>query len=69
MIEFLTKVIVILCVIAIMGVVLALPVMLLWNWVMPDIFNLPTIDFWHALGLSLLSCCLFNWGNGSSKKK
>ena len=48
MIEFLTKVIVILCVIAIMGVVLALPVMLLWNWVMPDIFNLPTIDFWHA---------------------
>ncbi len=25
-------------------------VMLLWNWLMPDIFSLPRIDYWHAWG-------------------
>jgi hypothetical protein len=34
-------------------------VMWLWNWLIPDLFNGPTITFWHALGLMLLSRILF----------
>ena len=30
------------------------PVMLLWNWLMPMIFGLPTIGFWQSLGLLVL---------------
>lgn len=56
--------------IVIFGILLALPVMLLWNWVIPDIFvGLKPIDFWHALGLSLLSSCFFGWGNAKNNKK
>lgn len=29
-------------------------VMLLWNFVMPDIFNLPELTFWKAFGLCVL---------------
>lgn len=29
-------------------------VMLLWNFVMPDIFNLPELTFWKAFGLCIL---------------
>lgn len=43
----------------------ALPTYLLWNWLMPEIFGLTKIDFWQALGLSMLSACLFK-GTGSS---
>ena len=40
-----------------------LVVMLLWNWLMPDIFGLPRIDYWHAWGVVLLSHILFkSWG-------
>ena len=30
-------------------------VMLLWNWLMPEIFGLPSITFLQAMGLLLLS--------------
>jgi hypothetical protein len=40
---------------SLMSLVIAYPVMLLWNWVMPEIFGLTTISFWQALGLLLLS--------------
>ena len=33
--------------------------MLLWNWLMPDIFGLATIGFWQALGLLALARILF----------
>ena len=26
----------------------------LWNWLLPDIFNLTKIDYWQALGITLL---------------
>lgn len=35
------------------------PLWLLWNWLMPDIFGLPHITFWQAVGLNLLSSILF----------
>lgn len=40
-------------------------VMLLWNWLMPEIFGLPIITFWQAAGLLLLCKILFG-GFGSS---
>lgn len=35
------------------------PMMLLWNWLMPVIFGLPTITFWQMLGLQVLFSFLF----------
>jgi hypothetical protein len=40
--------------------------MLLWNWLMPEIFGLKTISYWQAWGLLLLSCILFGRIGGSS---
>lgn len=34
-------------------------VMLLWNWLMPEIFGLPSISFWQSAGLLLLCKILF----------
>jgi hypothetical protein len=45
--------------IAVVAVILGLPLMWLWNWLMPGIFNLPEITFWQALGLNALSTILF----------
>ncbi len=45
--------------IAIGALLLALPIMWLWNWLMPLIFGLIKINFWQALGLGLLSGLLF----------
>ena len=38
-------------------------VMLLWNWLMPAIFGLPTIGFWKAWGLVILAHILFKAGH------
>ena len=35
-------------------------IMLLWNWLIPDLFGLTTITFWQALGLFILSRILFS---------
>ncbi|MBN1895782.1 hypothetical protein JW906_14925 [bacterium] len=40
-------------------------VMLLWNWLMPDLFGLTVISFWQAWGLVLLSHILFKAGGHS----
>jgi hypothetical protein len=40
--------------IALVGVLMALPVMWIWNFLMPDLFHLPLIGFWQALCLDLL---------------
>lgn len=43
-------------------------VMLLWNWLMPMLFDLSCITFWEAAGILLLSKILFG-GFGGSKHK
>ena len=53
--------------ITVVAVLTAVPVMLLWNWLMPVIFGLRRITFLQALGLSLLSACLFGPKNASVK--
>ena len=36
------------------GLALSIPLCLLWNWLMPKIFNLPTLNLIEAFGLSAL---------------
>ena len=40
-------------------VLLTVPLYFLWNWLMPDIFGLPIINFWQAIGINILSSILF----------
>ncbi|MDR1372913.1 MAG: hypothetical protein LBJ17_07360 [Dysgonamonadaceae bacterium] len=40
-------------------VLFGLIVMWLWNWLFPDLFGIKTIDFWHAIGLLILSKIFF----------
>jgi hypothetical protein len=47
----------------------AIPVMLLWNAVVPSIFGLKVISFMKALALSCLSSCLFKSTPSSSSSK
>ena len=56
---------------AILGIGLAFlfgwVVMLLWNWLMPDIFGLKRVTYWQAWGLLILCTILFKgFGSGSS---
>jgi hypothetical protein len=44
-------------------------VMLLWNWLMPEIFGLKRISYWQGWGLLLLSSILFGRMGGSSSGK
>ena len=44
---------------AVLGFVLGLIVMLLWNWLMPVLFGLPAIGYWQAVGLFVLCHLLF----------
>lgn len=45
----------------------SLPVYLLWNWLIPEIFGLKVITFWQALGLTTLCSFLFKSYQTSSK--
>ena len=54
LLNLITELVLLVVFIAIYAVILALPTMLLWNWVMPAVFGLKTIGFFQALGLNLL---------------
>ena len=41
------------------------PTMWLWNWLMPSIFGLRTINLWESLGLLLLTGFLFRSSSSS----
>ena len=51
------------------GCVLSIPVCLLWNWLMPNIFSLPTINIFEAFGLSALITLLAPRSFGFENKK
>lgn len=51
------------------AVLLTLPVMLLWNALMPDIFGLTEIGFWQSMGLLALCGCLFRQIPSLAKSK
>jgi hypothetical protein len=56
-------------IIAIVALLLAWVTMVLWNWLMPDIFGLKLITFWQAFGLNLLTGVLFKNSSSSTTKK
>ncbi|MRI00894.1 hypothetical protein GH721_10180 [Kriegella sp. EG-1] len=39
--------------------------MLLWNWLMPEVFGLPILSYWKAVGILVMAKLLF--GNFESK--
>jgi hypothetical protein len=49
-------------------IIFGLPTMLLWNWLMPEIFGLPEITFWQAIGLNMLASILFKLNYQKSKE-
>jgi len=46
----------------IIAAILAVPVMYMWNYVVPDLFGLPEMNFWQALWGTLLARLLFTDG-------
>lgn len=45
--------------VALCAIILGLPLMALWNWLMPMLFGLTKITFWQAIGLNILAGILF----------
>ena len=41
-----------------LAVIIGAPVMWLWNALIPDLFNGPTITFWQAVGITVLGSLL-----------
>lgn len=62
-------------IIILMGLLWAIPTMLLWDWLMPELFGLSTITIWQAWGLNILAGIFFknqksnNGTNKTTKKK
>ena len=56
--------------ILVVALLITLPVMILWNLVIPDVTQraLTPISFWQALGISILSSLLFKSSSSSSSK-
>ncbi len=50
---------VVLVVLVVSSIVMAMPTMWLWNWLMPELFGLKMLTFWQALGLNVLTGILF----------
>ncbi len=59
----------------VMAIVFGWLIQLLWNATIADMFGLPTISYWQALGLFVLAKILFGFGvgggnsSGAKKKK
>lgn len=51
--------IVVLGTVILLSFVLCLPVMWIWNWIMPELFGLATVTWTQAWGLNLLCGLLF----------
>lgn len=51
----------------ILSLVMAIPVMYLWNWLIPDIFSLRELTYWESWGILILTGFLFRNINTNSK--
>ncbi len=55
-----------------LAILLGFIIMWLWNWLMPMLFGLPTLTFWQAAGVFILSKILLggcNFGSDSKSSK
>ena len=55
-------------VVALTAIILALPLLLFWNWLVPAIFEGPYINFWQALGLNILTGIMFRFTYSKNKE-
>ena len=46
-----------------------LATMVLWNWLMPALFDLPVVSYWQALGLLILSRVFFGRFRGGPRRR
>lgn len=51
-----------------LSVLLAVPVKLLWNWLVPDIFDLARVSYAQAWGLTLMLRLMFSTTQYVEKK-
>ena len=49
--------------------IMGFPAMWLWNWLMPNIFGLSTINFWQAIGLQMLFFILLPSSKSTKSEK
>lgn len=52
----------------IIDLLLAWPLMWAWNYVIPEMFKLPVIDYWHAFALLIVATLLVKGSSSSSSK-
>lgn len=64
---FIGAIVMILAVIFLFAMLAAFPVKWLWDWLMPDLFNLKEISVWQAWGMIVLSGLLFKGSAANSK--
>jgi hypothetical protein len=50
-----------------LSLLMAVPTMLLWDWLMPELFGLKEITLFQAWGLNFLCGILFKSHNSTSK--
>ncbi len=43
--------------------------MLLWNWLMPDVFGLPFLSYWKAVGILVMAKLLFGSFPGKGPRR
>jgi hypothetical protein len=51
------------------ALIIGFPVMWVWNWIMPYLFQLPHINFWQSWGILFLSASLFKSNTFTQKPK
>lgn len=51
------------------ALIIGFPVMWVWNWIMPYLFQLPHINFWQSWGILFLSASLFKSTTFTPKSK
>ena len=61
--EKLIKLIGLVALVVAIGLLLSFPTMILWNWLMSDVFGLPEITFTQALVMNVLSSIFFKNNN------
>lgn len=61
---WISKGIKILLIVILAGALMSFAVMMLWNWLMPVVFNARVISFWEALGILALTKLLFGFNRG-----
>lgn len=53
------KVLIVVSIFAVLIAAAAVGIELIWNWLMPELFGLPTISYLQALGLRIIASLLF----------